>query len=396
MKKPKVAFVVQRCGAEVNGGAEKLCFDTALKMQKYWDIEVLASCAIDYITWENHYEPGEYVEQGLTIKRFPVDYPRDIKKFGAYFEKIYPRRSFISERKYDKLMRLCGPLSTSLLKYIRKNKDNYDLFVFVTISYAHAYFGIPLVADKAFIIPTTHDETIMHFPFMRKRFEMAQFNFFLTPEEKFLVERLYPETQIKGDVLGTGLDLPKSVSENRFRKKFKITSDYILYVGRVDEGKGIPALFKYFREFKKRNSGSLKLLLTGKATMKIPRSDDIVHLGFISEEDKYDAIAGCKFLVNPSKHESLSLVLLEAWTLKKPVLVTYKSDVMRGQCMRSSGGLWFRDFFDFEQCIGALMDKDINAVLGQNGYNYVLKNYTWNVVTKKLNNIYENVIYRST
>ena len=45
---PRIGFVVQRAGAEVNGGAESHCLQVALRMGRHWNTEVLTTCALDF------------------------------------------------------------------------------------------------------------------------------------------------------------------------------------------------------------------------------------------------------------------------------------------------------------------------------------------------------------
>src|SRR6266566_3209402 len=77
----RVAFVIQRCGTEVNGGAEALCLKVAQRMSQYWDVEVLTTCALDYVTWENHFPAGLETVEGARIRRFVVAESRDIDNF---------------------------------------------------------------------------------------------------------------------------------------------------------------------------------------------------------------------------------------------------------------------------------------------------------------------------
>ena len=73
----------------------------------------------------------------------------------------------------------------------------------------------------------------------------------------------------------------------------------------MDEGKNCHILFQYFKEYKKRNKNKLKLVLVGKPVIPVPKDQDIVSLGFVEEQEKYNGIAAAQMLVLPSAFESL-------------------------------------------------------------------------------------------
>jgi glycosyltransferase involved in cell wall biosynthesis len=99
----------------------------------------------------------------------------------------------------------------------------------------------------------------------------------------------------------------------------------------------------------------------------------------VDEQTKWDAIAGCRALIMPSHLESLSLVLLEAWKLGKPVLTNARSEVLVGQCRRSQGGLWFTDADEFGAAL-KLIVSDIGGKLGENGRRFMDSSYSWDAV----------------
>ena len=68
---------------------------------------------------------------------------------------------------------------------------------------------------------------------------------------------------------------------------------------------------------------------------------NVLHLPLI------DAIAASDVLIMPSPYESLSIVVLEAFALGKPVLVNGHCDVLRGQVLRSGGGLYYENAAEF-------------------------------------------------
>ena len=87
--------------------------------------------------------------------------------------------------------------------------------------------------------------------------------------------------------------------------------------------------------------------------LPIPKHPRIRHLGFLPDEDKFDALAAADLLIMPSQYESLSMVALEAWALGKPVLANGHCDVLRGQSIRSNAGLYYETFEEFAEALYA-------------------------------------------
>ena len=379
--RPKIAFIVQRNGKEVNGGSETYCFLIAKLMIAVWDVEILTTCALDYMTWENYYNEGVEIVDGVPIRRFKVDKPRDIEKFNEFSSKIFNKPNKMDLSDAEQWMKLQGPLSGDLLKYIEKEQQKYDAFVFFTYLYATTYYGLQLVEkNKAFLVPTAHDEKPIYLPIWDDWFKKPQGFIINTIEERSFLKKRFPEVDFKGDIVGIGVDIPKVYSNIRFRQKYDIYAPYILYIGRIDESKGCGQLFEYFIKFKEKNKIQLKLVVAGKPVMSIPNHKDIIHIGFIDDQTKFDAIEGCEFLINPSPFESLSIVLLEAWSLNKPVLVNAKSKVMVGQCTRSNGGLWYSNYYKYSKQVNYLL---VNSYKFTNLKKFIEDNYSWEIIKNK-------------
>lgn len=385
----KVAFVVQRYGLEINGGAELLCRDVAEHLSKYCDVDVITTCAIDYVTWKNEYDAGETRINNVLVKRFPVDFPRDIKRFNKCSEKVLCKDHSIDEE--IEWMKLQGPYSTKLFKFIEDNKDHYDLFFFFTYLYCTTFFGLPLVANKAILVPAAHDEPPVYLSIFNEMFHKPRAIMYNTKEEKdFVIQRFHNEN-IPYDVAGSGVSLPEGLSSV---KSLNITNkeNFITYMGRIDESKGCGELFDFFQRYKEENNSSIKLLVLGKAVMKVPTHPDIVYLGFVSEEEKYNTLKESKILLMPSKYESLSIVLLEAWLCKKPVLVNGQCEVLKGQCIRSNAGLWYENYEEFRECLDLLLaDEHLRDQLGNRGRKFVDMNYSWENIEKKYLDLMEKV-----
>jgi glycosyltransferase involved in cell wall biosynthesis len=348
-----------------------------------WDVHVLTTCARDYMTWENYYPSGIEIVDGVTIHRFPVDKKRDTRRFDELSARLVDRLETAGEAEQVHWMREQGPYSTPLLAYIRENAEAFSAFYFFTYLYATTYFGLPLVAEKSVLVSFAHDEWPIRLSIWDAFFERPQQFIFSTPEERAFLSVRFPNSALDGEVVGVGIDLPGEPLARRFMKRYAVTTRFVLYVGRIDKAKSCDILIDYFERFKNtvdRKDSDLTLILLGREAMTIPSLPSMRHLGFVDEQTKFDAIAGCEALIMPSQLESLSLALLEAWKVGKPVLVNAASDVLVGQCRRSQGGLWYSDADQFGIALRLIIDE-VGTELGRNGRAFVNTAYTWtNVV----------------
>lgn len=389
----KIAFVVQRYGLEVNGGAELQCLQMAEHLNKLYNVEVITTKAIDYVTWQDDYVNDQEVINGVLVRRFSVKEPRDNKSFNKLSETILQGHSSVEDE--ELWMRKQGPCSEELILYLREHKEDYDAFVFFTYLYYTTYFGLKEVADRAILIPEAHDEVPIYLGIFNDMFRLPKGFFYNTKAEQRFVERkFHVETTPNNDGLGgVGVELPENVSAVKFREKFHIENDFILYIGRVEEHKGCKELLAYFDEYKKRNDHDLTLVFMGKEVMEIPKRNDILSLGFVSDEDKFNGIAACSLLVLPSQFESLSIVVLEAMSLKRPVLVHGNCEVVKEHCVKSNGGLYYQNYYEFEGCLNYMLSHpDICDKMGGNGKNYVDENYQWDAITRRLSQLIEKII----
>ena len=117
---------------------------------------------------------------------------------------------------------------------------------------------------------------------------------------------------------------------------------------------------------------------------RFPKHPRIHHLGFVDDQDKYDAMAAAEVLIMPSYLESLSMVALEAWAMGKPVLANAKCDVLQGQCLRSNAGLFYANYPEFAETLRAIdTTPSLQAALGRNGRAFFERHYAWPVIVQK-------------
>ncbi len=396
--KKKIAFIVQRYGQEINGGAEWHCREFAERLTPYFDITVLTTCALDYVTWKNHYPVGKETINQVNIVRFSVPIPRH----HTLFSKLYDRLSYYHFNFYKKngailyleklWMYLQGPYCPSLLKYLEQNKNNYDLFVLFSYHYWTTYKSLFHVHTKAILVPTAHDDASFQWRIFDRLFSMPKYILFNTEEEKKLIEKRSLIPISPSTILSPGVSFPLELGKAYDGLK----NPYLLYVGRIEEGKGCQFLFKNFLHFiKKYPEKNLDLVLIGKASMMIPNHPKIKHLGFVSDEIKWRAIQYTQCLIVPSRFESLSLVALEAWSQKIPVLANESSEVLKAHCEKSLGGLTYQENNeeDFSQKLFSILsNKEMSKKLGEQGFLYVKENYTWDKTISKLVSLINTVI----
>ena len=387
----RIAIVVQRYGLEVNGGSELYCRQVAERLARFYEVEVLTTCAVDYVTWRNEYSPGTEEINGVTVHRFKTDRERVQWRFGRSSRKVYASKSTFSEGlawQHEQ-----GPISKGLLRYLEDHKDTYYAVIYMTYLYATTYFGLHIAPERSILIPTAHDEPPIYLNIFNSLFHLPRFILYLTEEEKKFVETRYRNSYIPSLTVGLGVNSPARETLPNFREKYGISDRFVLYVGRIDESKGCGLLFDFFlRYVNDGNREGLKLVLIGKPVFKIPNDPRIISLGFLSDEDKFAAIESADLVVNPSQYESLSMILLEAFSMDTPVLVNGKCEVLKGHCLRSNGGLFYEDYLEFCETLNYLLDHDtIRLGMGQNGRHYVEQNYQWTVIDDKFRRAIESV-----
>jgi glycosyltransferase involved in cell wall biosynthesis len=389
--KTRLAFVVQRYGPEILGGSETLCRQVVERLAPRYDVEIITTCAQDYWTWENAYPPGTTTVNDIPVHRFPTSRTRPAD-FGELCAQTFGK-PHTSDQELEWL-HAQGPLAPELLTYIINQRDRYDLFIFFTYIFYPTALGLRLVPDKSLLVPTAHDEPSIYFDLYKALFHSPRAILYNTEEERAFVHALFGNHYIPNEVAGVGVQIPAHHDPEDFRRRYGVTKPYVLYVGRIVSSKGCQELLDYFTHFNR--DGAMQLVLAGRTEMAIPNRADILYVGYISEEDKFNAMGGATALAMPSQYESLSIVTLESWMMERPVVCTSACRVVAGMCRRSNGGLYYRDADEFGEILRTLLAcPDLQRHLGQNGHEFVLANYTWDVVEKRYVDMIERVLLQS-
>ena len=386
----KLAIVVQRYGADINGGAELHARYIAERLARHAEVEVVTTCARDYVTWRNERPAGVEDVNGIPVRRFPVRHELDPYHFGRLSKRVFDETHSIA----DELAWLEseGPASPALLDYVERAAATLDFVILFSYRYYHAWHGARRVPSKAVLVPTAERDPAVGLEIFGPMFRGVRAVMYNSYEERAMIQTAARNEEVPGVVVGIGSEIPAASDGARFQRKFDIRRPFAIYVGRIDENKGCKELFDFFQRYAATFPRGLDLVLVGSAIMPVPQHPRIHHLGFLEDRDKFDAIAASDLLIMPSYFESLSMVALEAWAMGKPVLANGRCDVLKGQCIRSAAGLYYERYEEFAETLYSLESNGpLHARLGRNGREYFTRHYTFPVIERKYLEMFERL-----
>jgi glycosyltransferase involved in cell wall biosynthesis len=410
----KIAFIVQQYGLEMYGGAELHCMRLAEKMASLYNVEVLTTCSLDYMSWANHYPEGVSIINGVTVRRFKVSQERSWEKMTEFEKRIRAEKHVreqkgikgfvknlvlalksrkVTDEDYMNWILAQGPTTPDLINYIKTHERGYDCLIFFTYLYYPTVTGININSKKTIFIPLAHDEWPIYMPVFKTMFTIPACIMYNTIAEKKFVNRLFNNEAVYAEIAGTWVNMPVDLPEMDVKNEMKIYNDYILFVGRIDSNKITDQDFEWFLKYVSETKKKIKLVLTGNLYREIPVSDDIMYLGFVDEHAKFNLIRQSLFLFQPSRFESLSIVVLEAFAMEKPVLVHKDCEVMKDHVDISKGGFYYNDYTAFKDSFDQLTDNSsLNTAMGKSGKAYVDKNYSSEKIVAKFQNVIEHII----
>jgi glycosyltransferase involved in cell wall biosynthesis len=390
----KLAFVTPRYGAGVIGGAEAAARMLAERLcqRPGWDVEVMTSCALDHLTWENTESPGTSVLNGVTVHRFPTA----SRRLLDYFEldaklRVSPATATLAESR--RWVALNGPMCPGLVDAVATT--DADVVACYPYLFATTVDGIAVSRVPTVLHPAAHDEPALYLSAFRRSFRDLDGFVYHTQAERDLMEYAFGIGARPQIVLGLGVNDPAGSGRPGGGILGIGDRPYLCYLGRVDEHKGCGMLAEYFERYKERRPGDLALVFVGPVSDQAPDHPDMVVTGTVSEADKWDILAGAQVMVNPSAYESFSLVLLEAWTVGVPALVNASCAATMEHCRRSGGGLWFESYRSFEVAVDRLTgEPQLRSALADAGGQYTARYYRWPSIIDRYTHFLQGAVER--
>jgi glycosyltransferase involved in cell wall biosynthesis len=328
--------------------------------------------------WRNAYPAGETRVGPVRVLRFPVKRQRNLHRFADLSHEVYGRRSTTATQ--HAWFEENGPCTPALIEHLRRQGDAYDLVLFWSYRYYPTFFGLPLVRDRAVLVPTAEEDPLIWLEVLSEFFSMPAGYVFLTPEEQELVSARAAGALPPSCVVGSGLE-PAHLPRPELRSELEdlgVTFPYALYLGRVERNKGCETLFRHYTRYMDRGRPDLPLVIAGPEFMEVPSHPQIRPLGFVPEHLRETLLGSARTLIMPSPYESLSLVLLEAWNHGVPALVNGGCKVLKGQTLRANAGLYYHHANEFVEGLTLLAtDEALALQLGAQGRAHVETHYRW-------------------
>lgn len=388
----RIAVVVQRHGEGIAGGAEWHARSLVDVLAAHHDVTVLTSCAQDAATWAMHFAPGDDTVGGVAVRRFAHP-PRNAGgrarvplaakwRFwaGPLLDALGITRVALprgdDEGDGHRFLRRQGPCCDGLVDALKTG--TWDAVVFFTALYHPTAEGLPVWGRRSVLVPTLHDEKPMHLPWFHRVFASAGVTLWNTAAEQRLARRLYGASAPEGRVVGAGVQVqpptPDAVADAR--RRFELPARYLVYVGRIEKGKGCAELLDAWQRLDGR-TGDAVLLFIGKGSLPVPVSKRVRVAGWLEAADRDALVAGAAALVMPSRHESLSLVLLEAFALGVPALANGACEPLADHVAASGAGESYRGRAQLRAGLQRALARpaDERRRLGDAGRRYVAAHY---------------------
>jgi glycosyltransferase involved in cell wall biosynthesis len=383
---PPLFIVTPWYPPHAGGGAELLAQRMArLLLDAGHDVTVLTTCVREFRSdWNvNHDPPGEALVGGIRVRRFPAD-RRDWRLFDQVNLRLMRGETITTA---EEAVYVEENVRSRALEAFIADQPAGARFIFLPYMFGTTYWGAQIRPDDSFIAPCLHDEVYARLAVFRPVLRAVRGLLCLSAAERDLAARLYGLPPDRLHVVGAAVDLGVSGDADRFRTRYGLAEPFLIYVGRKDAGKNLAWLCDAFARYVARANGELRLVLVGPGDWSTPPGlrGCAIDLGFLPEQDKYDAYAAALATCQPSRHESFSYVLMESWLCGTPVLVHAACAVTVEHCRAANGGLWCADAAEFAACVDWLRANErLARQIGRQGSAYVRATFAPAAVAERL------------
>lgn len=391
----QLGIVVQRYGESITGGAEYHARRVAQHLAAAGhQVTVLTSTSRDARRWDNAFPPGASRDGDVRVMRFAVR-SRLLRELARGMETA---RALVgaSPVTFRQLWTIwANPYVPGLVSHLARG-PRYDAVFFFTYFYYPSLAGALVAPTYRIGVPLGHDDPDFSTPMVRRMLRAFDAILTNTEEERDLVQRVLQGSPPMPAswrappivVAGCGVDPPPAVIPPR-----PIAAPYVVYLGRMKPGTEL--LREGWAAFRSRygtetfpcdgprtaRGNEIVLATIGDGELATIAGDGWKVVGHVPSAERWAWCAHAELLVNPSLYESLSLTLLEAWWVSRPVAVREQCEVMANQVARARGGVTFSEAGSFADEIARLLrDPVLRRDAGESGRSFATTRYAWPAV----------------
>ncbi len=330
-----------------------------------------------------------------------IDYKKLLIKNGLFiehFEASANKRSKIYGVLFDYLR---GPKSPKMLRWLESNVSNYDMIIaqmlpFNTLKYSLVAkkHNIPLI-----LLPLMHiDDEFYHWKHYYEILKKADMVLAISNYSK---KEFFDRIGVKSKFVGSGINKDYFFTENvdgiAFKTKYNLEGkDIILTVSRKNQSKRYDLLIDAIKEIN-RDFKNAHLVMIGPDDDKVPiNSENVSYLGKVSQEDLLNAYDACTVFAMMSESESFGMVFCEAWARKKPVIGNIYCGAVSNLIDNGIDGFLCSNVEEIIKNVEIILkDEKLALKFGERGLKKVIENYTWDIVTKKVVNVYSEILSKN-
>lgn len=371
----KIGAVVQNWGEELKSGAERAFYGLIQLLDDRFDITVYTSvksqapettigrfgCKIKVRKFEFIFDKPLFEDEELE---------RIAKKISKYIiptvreEELFFRNFYTSQQ---------------LLDQLRRDVPSLDLVLVTPYIFGAGIFASIEFGRKVVMIPCYHEEHFTKLNLVNLAWKRVK-GFICNSD--FEASRL---REISGNPRCYVVGVPMEVKPSETKVSFD--DSRLVFIGRKVFEKGISELINFVKYYNEAYKAALELVFVGPG--KLPPSTDanyswVLDIEDATEEQKLALLSGSLALVQPSKNESFSIVIMESWLQGVPVIVNSNCEVTKSFVERAQGGFHVNSLQEFIVAINLLRERsELRKRLGENGRRFVLANFSQEAVKKR-------------
>jgi glycosyltransferase involved in cell wall biosynthesis len=382
--KRRIALVSNRFGEGVAGGAELVLGELGQGLrERGWEVDVVSSAARDLYTWENEFPEGESIEEGLRVLRFRADYDKSSRDRRRVGNRIGAGADVPLQDQYRWMN--AGVRVPGMYEYLVDNAADYRAVVLAPYGFWTTFACAQVAPERTILLPCLHDEPEAYLEIYRPIFEGSRGLWFQTEPELEVARRIF-DLPPRVTVIGSGIRPPAGYDAEDFRRRHSLPAEFALFAGRREWGKGWPELLRGLEHANGVLPRPLPLVTCGVGELgPVPAGLRVIDVGYLSDQERSDAMAAATVYLQPSAVESFSRTIMEAWLAGTPVVANAASAVVSWHCRRSQAGFVYRDRYELAESLRLLQEQpELGRVMAERGRRYVVENYRWEQVLERV------------